>query len=125
MRHEISKEEYERAHSGNLSEMFEVMVQQRFYLEVDCVTGRGDTEIVGALTDDEQYACGFYNASFLFDRVSKVSDHGKRYTVVNDEYPIEAAVKAGDAKRSYWLYDTVEDARAHAAELLQTATVSL
>lgn len=125
MRHEITKEELGQAFQGDIAEAFETMVQQRVYLEVLILNGRGKEELIGILSDDENYLCGFHNTSCLWDRVSNVSENGVVRHVMSEKSPFTLAVESGVLKQTFWLYDTLEDAIAHSIELQKTVNVSI
>lgn len=91
MRFAISKEQYIEARSHDLVEIFEVMVQHRFYLDVLCASGLNvisrlmvfsvdagvfETSAVHALTDEQIYESDFVMTThFAYNNVEQARAH--------------------------------------------------
>jgi hypothetical protein len=98
----ITEAELTSAIEDCLCEVFELVVGQRAYLEV--LTN--ETDYVGTLIEYET-DLGFHNATNVFD-----------LDLETRKYAFERAVTAGDAKQSFFAYDSLSDAKAHATALL-------
>lgn len=96
---EITLEEFEAAISDSLCECFEMFFDQKYYFEVL----EGTHSFVGRL--DDCTTCDYHNAScyFYYD--------GTQYACQRDRSLI---------KSTYYRYDTLDEAREHAVELLKT-----
>ena len=105
MRNEITCEAYTKFIYEDLCELFEVMIQQQYFLDV-INTNSG---IVSRLYEYDSDA-GMYNASYLY-----------KQEIDDKDYLMRLRAKSVH----YFHYDTLSDALAHANELLKVCDESI
>ena len=101
----LSKADYTEAMSHDLAEKFEIFVQQTHYLEVDEVTSGFVARYVRF-----KNGSGVYNMSCVYALNSR------------KEYTIDLAIADDDAVETFYRYDTLQDAKDHAFELMTDCT---
>lgn len=109
MRHRITEAEYDRAYEGDLREMFEVLANSSYLDVLNTQNDDGD-HIIGTVVTatGQNYFC---NMSEVY-----------AYDMTTKRYHFQRAVESGDATETFFRYDTLDDARAHAVELLAVVT---
>lgn len=105
MRHIITEAEYDRRYEGDLREMFEVLANGSYLDVLNTQNDDGD-HIIGTVvaTTGDAYFC---NMSEVY-----------AYDMTTKSYWFQQAVENGHATETFFRYDTLDDARAHAVELL-------
>ncbi|WLR90960.1 hypothetical protein [Shinella zoogloeoides] len=107
MRHQISSERHTEILSHDLREVFELLADRR-YLDVIATNNHGAGAVTGRLvTFSDRSSCYHMSAVYAHDGL---------------EYGFEKEIREGCATEQFFLYDTLEDARAHAVEILATVT---
>ena len=111
----ISKEQYEIHISHDMREMFELFANMRFYFEALLTSnivdddGKyvGEVTVVARLDEWIFDECEFYNASCYFQ-------HDGKYAFQKN---------ADKIKSTYFSYDSIEDAKQHAFQLLTSEQI--
>ena len=107
MRHIISHEQHTDFLSHDLREVFEILAASK-YLDVIATNDHGTGRVVGRLvTFSDRSSCYHMSSVYAHDGI---------------EYGFEKEIREGCATEEFFLYDTLDDARAHAGELLAAVT---
>lgn len=110
MIYEISSDEYERLFSNDIAELFEIFAENHYLAVVNTAVSESETAIIASLVTLSHEFCNMSEVMHV--------DTEKR------KYAFQIAIERNEAQEMFLRYETLEDAKKHAIELLSTVTLT-